>query len=44
MALNAIELSEGWHFKQTDDPNEDAWLSVAKVPTHVHLDLLDHGK
>jgi beta-mannosidase len=39
------ELSTGWEFKRTDE--EDilgAWLSVAKVPTVVHLDLMDKHK
>ncbi|KAF2011012.1 glycoside hydrolase family 2 protein [Aaosphaeria arxii CBS 175.79] len=43
-ALNVHELSEGWSFKQADDTAADAWLSVARVPTNVHLDLIDHGK
>ena len=34
-------LTEGWSFKQTD---KEEWLSVARVPTNVHLDLLDHKK
>jgi hypothetical protein len=43
-ALAAHHLTEGWVFKQTDDTGEDAWLPVAKVPTNVHLDLIDNGK
>lgn len=35
------KLTSGWSFKQTDT---DEWLSVARVPTNVHLDLLDHDK
>lgn len=35
------QLSSGWSFKQTDT---EEWLSVARVPTNVHLDLLDHDK
>lgn len=34
-------LTSGWSFKQTDT---DEWLSVARVPTNVHLDLLNHEK
>lgn len=34
-------LEKGWQFKQTD--TED-WLPVARVPTNVHLDLIDNGK
>lgn len=40
-ALEAKELVTGWSFKQTD---ADEWLSVKRVPTNVHLDLLDHKK
>jgi beta-mannosidase len=42
--LSSLTLTEGWHFKQTDDAAEDAWLSVQRVPTNVHLDLIEHGK
>jgi beta-mannosidase len=34
-------LTSGWSFKQSDT---DEWLSVKRVPTNVHLDLLDHEK
>jgi hypothetical protein len=40
-AMAVQTLSEGWSFKQTDTND---WLSVARVPTNVHLDLLDHKK
>jgi beta-mannosidase len=43
MAFSTIQLSSGWEFKQTDE-KDDAWLPVAKVPTNVHLDLMDNGK
>jgi hypothetical protein len=43
-ALKVDQLSEGWMFKQTDDTSEDAWMPVKKVPTNVHLDLMDNGK
>lgn len=43
-ALSSAALSEGWQFKQADDADENAWLSVKKVPTNVHLDLIEHGK
>ena len=32
-------LEHGWQFKQLDS---DAWLPVARVPTNVHLDLIDN--
>lgn len=34
-------LTSGWSFKQTDT---EEWLSVPRVPTNVHLDLLHHEK
>ena len=42
--LRSHELTTGWQFKQTHDQSAGAWLSVAKVPTNVHLDLLAHEK
>lgn len=35
-------LESGWSFRQTD--RQDDWLSVKKVPTNVHLDLMDHRR
>jgi hypothetical protein len=43
-SLSSITLTEGWQFKQTDNVAEDAWLSVERVPTNIHLDLIEHGK
>jgi beta-mannosidase len=40
-ALESKQLTSGWSFKQTDT---EEWLSVASVPTNVHLDLLQHEK
>lgn len=40
-AFEAKELTTGWSFKQADT---EEWLSVKRVPTNVHLDLLDHKK
>lgn len=42
--LTSEELTKGWEFKPTEDKSPDSWLSVAKVPTTVHLDLLDNKK
>ncbi|KAF1995734.1 glycoside hydrolase family 2 protein [Amniculicola lignicola CBS 123094] len=42
-ALAVHDLAQGWSFKQADNTADDAWLSVARVPTNVHLDLIDHG-
>ena len=36
-------LETGWSFKRTDQ-GDDTWAPVAKVPTVVHLDLLDNKK
>jgi hypothetical protein len=43
-ALQVDQLSEGWTFKQADDTSKDAWMPVKKVPTNVHLDLMDNCK
>jgi beta-mannosidase len=43
-ALSSVTLTEGWQFRQTDNTAEDAWMSVKRVPTNVHLDLMEHGK
>ncbi|KAF2162136.1 glycoside hydrolase family 2 protein [Zasmidium cellare ATCC 36951] len=40
-AMQVHELVNGWSFKQTDT---EEWLPVKKVPTNVHLDLLDNKK
>ncbi|OQO05896.1 hypothetical protein B0A48_09992 [Cryoendolithus antarcticus] len=40
-ATSSQELTAGWSFRQTD--TEDEWLRVTRVPTNVHLDLLNHG-
>lgn len=38
------ELRTGWEFKRTEDPSPDAWLPVARVPSVVHIDLIDNKK
>ncbi|KAF2437884.1 glycoside hydrolase family 2 protein [Karstenula rhodostoma CBS 690.94] len=43
-ATSVHELTDGWTFKQADDASDDAWLPVKKVPTNVHLDLIDNAK
>lgn len=44
IALAVCPLTEGWTFKQADGDGEDAWMPVRRVPTNVHLDLIDNGK
>lgn len=44
MPVSTQELSQGWKLKETNDTSEEAWLPVSKVPTVVHLDLLENGK
>ncbi|KAK7433349.1 hypothetical protein QQZ08_000288 [Neonectria magnoliae] len=36
-------LQTDWSFKRTDQ-GDDAWAPVAKVPTVVHMDLLDNDR
>jgi hypothetical protein len=40
-ALESKQLTSGWSFKQTD---AEEWLPVSRVPTNVHLDLLQHER
>lgn len=40
-AMATHTLTTGWEFKQTDTQE---WLPVARVPTNVHLDLMDNRK
>ncbi|KAL2862477.1 beta-mannosidase [Aspergillus lucknowensis] len=42
-AAKRTPLETGWSFKQTDD-KDDAWAPVARVPTVVHMDLLDNKR
>ncbi|KAF2750043.1 glycoside hydrolase family 2 protein [Sporormia fimetaria CBS 119925] len=42
-ALAVHHLIEGWTFRQADGPTPDTWLPVKRVPTNVHLDLIDNG-
>ncbi|RMZ01886.1 hypothetical protein D0860_07444 [Hortaea werneckii] len=37
--MDVVKLETGWSFKQTDTQE---WHPVARVPTNVHLDLLDN--
>lgn len=41
MSHTRIELSHGWTVKQSDSSER---LSVKKVPTQIHMDLLNHKK
>lgn len=43
MSHTRLELSDGWSFKQSDS-SSDGWLSVKKMPTQIHMDLLNHKK
>lgn len=39
-SFTSQELSRGWEFKMTEDVSPEAWLTVAKIPTVVHMDLM----
>jgi hypothetical protein len=41
--LSNQDLIYGWQVKEKHAV-EDEWLPVAKVPTVVHLDLMDNNK
>ncbi|KAI1373873.1 glycoside hydrolase [Hypoxylon crocopeplum] len=44
VTFSTQELQTGWEFKRTEDSSPDAWLPVAKVPSVVHIDLIDNNK
>lgn len=37
------DLATGWRFRRTDE-GDDAWMPVEKVPSVVHLDLINNKK
>lgn len=43
-SFSSETLSTGWEFKLTEETTSESWLPVTKVPTTVHLDLLDNKK
>lgn len=43
-AHSVHHLTDGWSFKQADDVEDNTWLPVKRVPTNIHLDLIDNGK
>ncbi|KAM0217588.1 hypothetical protein ACHAQD_007331 [Fusarium lateritium] len=38
-----FDLATGWRLKRTDE-GDDAWMPVEKVPTVVHLDLINNKR
>lgn len=42
-ATQIIDLATGWKLRRTDE-GDDTWLPVEKVPTVVHLDLLNNKR
>lgn len=40
-AMVVKELSSGWQFRQL---GTEEWMPVKRVPTNVHLDLMENGK
>jgi len=40
-AMTIHTLTTSWEFKQTDTGE---WFPVTRVPTNVHLDLMDNKK
>ncbi|SPJ78226.1 related to beta-mannosidase [Fusarium torulosum] len=42
-AVQTFDLATGWRFRRTDE-GDDAWMPVEKVPTVVHLDLINNKK
>ncbi|KAI1072862.1 hypothetical protein LB507_011455 [Fusarium sp. FIESC RH6] len=42
-ATHIVDLATGWKLKRSDE-GDDTWMTVEKVPTVVHLDLLNNKK
>jgi beta-mannosidase len=42
-ATHIIDLATGWKLKRSDE-GDDTWMTVDKVPTVVHLDLLNNKR
>ncbi|CZR55596.1 related to Beta-mannosidase B [Phialocephala subalpina] len=42
--LSSVTLSLGWQFRAKDVPGNGNWLLVSKVPSLVHLDLMENQK
>lgn len=40
MGFFELPLSNGWTFKDRDDHDPDAWMSVPAVPSTVQQDLI----
>ncbi len=40
--LERKELQDGWSFKQTDG-SENTWYPVQRVPSVVHMDLMNNN-
>ena len=38
-----VQLDSNWSFRQIDGPQKSEWKAVAKVPTNVHIDLMNSG-
>jgi beta-mannosidase len=41
--FKSCELSQGWQFRDACKNTPQSWRSVSRVPTVVHLDLIEHG-
>lgn len=42
-ATHIVDLATGWKLKRSDEGG-DTWMTVDKVPTVVHLDLLNNKR
>jgi beta-mannosidase len=42
-AVQTFDLATGWRFRRTDEGDE-SWMPVEKVPSVVHLDLINNKK
>jgi hypothetical protein len=43
MAQSIVMLDSGWQFMETDGSHVPNWLPVGKIPTNIHIDLMDNA-
>lgn len=44
MSYHCEELRHGWVMRDAEDNEPSAWMTVAQVPSQVHVELLAHRK
>jgi hypothetical protein len=44
MSSSVISLDKGWMLKEDGEEHVKSWMKVARIPTNVHIDLLNNNK